>query len=298
MDLALYVLLPIMVIMMAFMKLIEGKGVLAWFSRILSPLLRIFGVPGIGVLAMLQLLLVSFAAPVATLVILNDNGTSRRQIAATLAMILAMSQANAVFPLVAVGLSLPIILLTSLLGGFVAATVTYYLLTRSPDSEPPPEGETDIRDPQASPRTRSYTLLLEGGRDGAMLVLRAVPLIVLAIFLVNALRALGAIGWIEAGLSPVLESVGLTGAAVLPLVTKYLAGGTAMLGVALELVQEGAMTTTELNRIAGFMINPLDLVGVSVLLSAGSRVAAMARPAILGASIGIVIRGFLHLLIF
>lgn len=297
MDLALYVLLPIMVIMMAFMKLIEGKGVLAWFSRILSPTLRIFGVPGIGVLAMLQLLLVSFAAPVATLVILNDDGTSRRQIAATLAMILAMSQANAVFPLSAVGLSLPIVFLTSLLGGLAAAAATYYLLARTADPEPP-QGEPKIRDPQASPRTGSYTLLLEGGRDGAMLVLRAVPLIVLAIFLVNALRALGAIGWIEAGLSPVLERVGLTGAAVLPLVTKYLAGGTAMLGVALELVQEGTMTTTELNRIAGFMINPLDLVGVTVLLSAGSRVAAMARPAILGASIGIVIRGFLHLLIF
>ena len=57
-ELSLYVLLPIMVVMMAFMKLLEVKGVLAFIARLLSPLLKPFGIPGIGVFAILQSLLV------------------------------------------------------------------------------------------------------------------------------------------------------------------------------------------------------------------------------------------------
>jgi hypothetical protein len=39
-------------------------------------------------------------------------------------------------------------------------------------------------------------------------------------------------------------------------------------------------------------------VGIAVLISAGARCAAVVRPAIAGAAIGITIRGVLHLLIF
>jgi len=45
-ELALYILLPIMVVMMALMKLLEAKGVLAFVARILTPVLRPFGIPG------------------------------------------------------------------------------------------------------------------------------------------------------------------------------------------------------------------------------------------------------------
>jgi hypothetical protein len=86
--------------------------------------------------------------------------------------------------------------------------------------------------------------------------------------------------------------------AVLPLATKYLAGGTAMMGVTLNLLKEGAITPLELNRMAGFLTNPCDLVGVAVLVSAGARSSSVVRPAIAGAIVGIVIRGILHLLIF
>ena len=50
--------------------------------------------------------------------------------------------------------------------------------------------------------------------------------------------------------------------------------------------------------MAGLVINPLDLVGVAVLISAGPRVASVARPAILGAIIGILVRTVLHFVIF
>jgi spore maturation protein SpmB len=66
-DMALYILLPIMVIMLAFMKLLDAKGLLAWLSNLLAPFSRLFGIPGLGLFAMLKLLFVSFAGPMASL---------------------------------------------------------------------------------------------------------------------------------------------------------------------------------------------------------------------------------------
>jgi spore maturation protein SpmB len=99
-------------------------------------------------------------------------------------------------------------------------------------------------------------------------------------------------------LKPLFSLIGFPAVAVLPIATKYLAGGTAMMGVTLNLVKEGAITVQELNRMAGFIINPCDIVGVAVLISAGARCTSVVRPAIAGATVGIIIRGVLHLLIF
>jgi hypothetical protein len=90
----------------------------------------------------------------------------------------------------------------------------------------------------------------------------------------------------------------LPGIAVLPIVTKFIAGGTAMMGITIPLVQEGSISALELNRVAGLIINPLDLVGFAVLISAGPRVASVARPAFLGALVGILVRAVLHYVIF
>jgi spore maturation protein SpmB len=100
-DLAFYVLLPVLVIMMAIMKVVEARGVLAYVARMVQPLLRFFGIPGACVFAVMKMLLVIFAAPFATLTIMERDGTSKRQLAATLAMVLTLSQSNVVFPMVA-----------------------------------------------------------------------------------------------------------------------------------------------------------------------------------------------------
>ena len=71
-----------------------------------------------------------------------------------------------------------------------------------------------------------------------------------------------------------------------------------MLGVTLDLLREGTLSVQELNRIAGFMINPFDLVGVAFLSTAGSRISSAVKPAIGGTVIGILVRGILHLIIF
>ncbi len=296
-ELALYVLLPVLVIMMALMKVVEARGILALIARMLQPVLRIFGVPGAGAFAIVQLLFVSFAAPLATLAIMEKDGTSRRRIAATLAMIFTMSQANVVFPLVAVGLNLGVIMLTSLVGGLIAAALTYYLFARSAGDEGC-SVEPFVVAADKQRKSTTLNLMIVGGQEAVQVILGAIPVLILAIFLVNVLKSTGAIALVETALSPLFAMIGFPAVAVLPLATKYLAGGTAMMGVTLNLLKEGAITTLELNRMAGFLTNPCDLVGVAVLISAGARSASVVRPAIAGAAAGILIRGILHLMLF
>lgn len=294
-ELVLYILLPIMVVMMAVMKVLEVKGVLAFVARALTPVLRPFGIPGIGVFAILQSLLVSFAAPVATLVIMEKDGTPTRKIAATLAMVLTISQANVVFPMLTVGLNLWWVLLTSLIGGIVASTLTYRYFARSESED---SYSTDRVEKAETTHKGLLRTLVDGGQEGVQLALSSIPILVLTICLVNILRATGVISLLEWSLSPALTRMHLPAIAVLPIATKFLAGGTAMMGVTIPLIQDGSMTSQDLNRIAGLIINPLDLVGVAVLMSAGRRVASVARPAMLGAILGILVRTALHFIIF
>lgn len=296
-DLALYLLLPVMVIMLAMMQALEARGLLARAARLLAPPLRPFGIPGSGVFAMLQLLLISFAGPIATLSVQDRDGTHQRRIAATLAMVLAMPQANVLFPMAAAGMNLGAVVLISLVGGLTASSLTYYVLTRNLDSGQPAAAGAE---PKVKPQDRRslWAILVGGGQEGVQIVLNAIPALLLAIFAVNLLKHVGAIGLLEHILTPALQLLGLPGTAVLPLATKYLAGGTAMMGVTLELIKQGTMTMAEFNRLAGFLITPLDMVGVSVLSAAGPRVARIARPAVIGGLVGILVRGILHLLVF
>ncbi|WP_292956821.1 MULTISPECIES: nucleoside recognition family protein [unclassified Neptuniibacter] len=296
-DMGLYIMLPIMVVMLAFMKLLDAKGVLSWVANRLAPVSRIFGIPGLGIFAMIKLLFVSFAGPIATLTLMDQNGTSRRYIAATLAMVMAMSQANASFPLAAVGLDLGITLLTSVIGGLAAAAFTYYILTRNLTDPNTQESEVQSTAPEEEKKT-VMQILSDGGQEGIKIVFSMLPLLILAILLVNVLKMTGAIEQISALLAPLLALIGLPEATVLPLVTKFIAGGTAFMGVTIELMNQGLITANELNRMAGFATNPLDVVGVAVFAAAGKRVGQIIRYAVYGAIVGMLIRGVLHLLIF
>ncbi len=294
-DMGLYILLPIMVVMLALMKLLDAKGVLSWISNLLAPVSRIFGIPGLGIFAMLKMLFVSFIAPVATFALMDKNGTSRRYIAATLAMVLAMSQANATFPLSAVGLNLGVTLITSLIGGLAAAAFTYFLLTRHITD--PIVDEVTV--PRRSQEQKTVMQILgAGGKEGMQLVFDMLPMLILALFLVNVLKETGAISIISSALATPLALIGLPETTVLPLVTKFIAGGTAYMGVTIDLINQGAITATELNRMAGFATNPLDIVGVAVYAAAGKRVGQVVRYAVYGGLFGMLLRGVLHLLIF
>ena len=119
-ELSLFVLLPIMVVMLSLMRLLEARGVLDWVVARLAPLLRPAGLTGLGVFAALQINLVSFAAPVATLTMMEGRGASDRHLAATLAMVMAMAQANVTFPMAAMGLAFGPALVLSVIGGLAA----------------------------------------------------------------------------------------------------------------------------------------------------------------------------------
>lgn len=294
-DMALYILMPIMVVMLAVMKLLDTKGVLAFLARVLTPFVKVFGVPGLGVFALLKMLLVSFSAPVATLSLMHSNGTARRKIAATFAMLLPMSQANVVFPMMAVGLDMPIAIATSLIGGFFSAALAYYvLMPAGKDNEPVLEPTY----PDAHNDKSIVQILSDGGQEGMRITLAMIPMLMLAITLVNGLRETGAIDLLSELLAPVMALLGLPEAAVLPLVTKYIAGGTAFMGITLDLMDQGLITAQELNRMVGFVTNPLDIVGVAVLAAAGARVSEVARVAVIAGFAGIALRGVLHLIIF
>ena len=296
-ELAFFILMPIMVFMMAVMRVLDQMGVLRRVAIYAAPVLLLFGIPGLGVFAIVQILFVSFAAPVSTFRIMDqDDAISDRKIAAGFAAILCMSQANATLPLSAFGLNLPVTLATSVIGGLVAAWLTFRIFARHlPDSlEKPAAEEIKI----VKEKQSLIQMIMTGGEEGFQLVLKAVPLLVLAVLLVNVLKAVGAIRFMETLCGPVLSLVGISASSVLSIITKYIAGGTAMMGATIPLLQDHLMTATDLNKIAGFTINTLDPVGVAVLVTAGKRFSAFAGPAIKGAMAGILVRGVLHLLIF
>lgn len=295
-DMALYILLPIMVIMLAVMKLLDAKGILAWFSNFLAPFSRLFGIPGIGLFAMIKLLFVSFAGPMASLSLMDKSALSKRYIASTLAMVLCMSQANATFPLAALGLDLVTVIITSVMGGLIASAFTFYFLTRNFESSPGDDLMVVNRDPEN--KKSVVEILNSGGQEGVKIVLAMLPMLMLAIFLVNVLQQTGVIEWISFLVAPLLSLVGLPETTVLPIVTKFIAGGTAFMGVTVDLMNQGLISPVELNRMAGFVTNPLDLLGVAVYASIGKRVNAVMRYAIYGALVGVLVRGVLHIILY
>ena len=98
-------------------------------------------------------------------------------------------------------------------------------------------------------------------------------------------------------LAPLLTALSVNSVLILPTLTKYLAGGTAMMGVMDEMRKAGQVSVELLNASAGFLISPFDLPGVAVLISAGKRIAAVWKPAALGACIGIAVRTAGHIVV-
>jgi len=296
-ELALFVLLPVMIVMLTTMRLLEGWGVLDRMVAMVAPLLRPFGLPGLGVFAMLQVTFVSFAAPVATLALMDKGGASRRHIAATFAMVLAMAQANVTFPMAALNLDLGLTLIASLIGGLIAAFSTYHIFARALP-------ERDDCTPLTAPHTRGDStkglvkIINAAGTEAFKISIGALPMLVIALVFVNALRQSGGVEVIGAALSPLLQTLDLPAETALLAVTKFIAGGTAMMGVAVDLMDEGRLSIYVFNRLSGFLIHPYDVAGVAILITAGSRVAEVVKPALLGAAIGILVRSLIHGLVY
>ena len=295
-ELALFVLLPVMVVMLSLMRLLEAKGILDWIVDRLAPLLRPLGIPGLGVFALLQVLLVSFAAPLATLTMMDKGGTSKRHIAATLALVFGAAQANVTFPMSAIGLHGPMTILISAIAGIAGASATYYLFARNLPEDKEPELKPNHR--QARDAKGVLNVINHAGGEAFGITVGALPMLILALLLVNSLRSAGAVEGLESLLAPLFTAIGLSPAMVLPIITKYIAGGTAMMGVMVDFLNDGLASLEDLNRMAGFLIHPFDVAGIAILMSAGPRVASIIRPAIYGALVAITLRSLLHLMLY
>jgi spore maturation protein SpmB len=296
-ELALFILLPIMIVMLTLMRLLEARGVLDRIVDRLSPWMHPLGIPGLGIFALLQVLLVSFAAPVATLTMMDKGGLSRRHIAATLALVFGAAQANVVFPMSAMGLNGLATLLISALAALAGAAATYHWFSRDlPEEAEPPEPRP--AHPEADDTKGVLKVVNRAGGEAFGIAVGALPMLVLSLLLVNILRSAGAVGVLETLTAPLFGLLDLPGSVTLAIITKAIAGGTAMMGVSADLLQQGMMDAGDVNRVAGMLIHPFDIAGIAVLISAGPRVASVLRPAIYGALIAIAIRTVLHLLIW
>lgn len=295
-ELALFVLLPVMVVMLSLMRLLEAKGVLDRIVHVLAPVLRPAGLTGLGVFAALQINFVSFAAPIATLTMMESRGASDRHLAATLAMVMAMAQANAAFPMIAMGLDFGLTLALSVVGGLAAAAATYHGFARGLSAV---EGQLDetLHHRVADDAKGVLDVINRAGAEAFKIAVGAIPMLVLALVAVLALRTSGAVDLLTRVLAPAMTAVSIDPALILPTLTKYIGGGTAMMGVMDEMLREGTASVGMLNRSAGFLIHPLDVPGVAVLISAGRRVAGVWKPAALGAVVGILARTAGHALL-
>ncbi len=296
-ELALFVLLPIMIVMLTLMRLLEARGVLDYVVERIAPWLRPLGIPGLGVFALVQVLFVSFAAPLATLAMMDQGGLSRRHIAATLALVFGAAQANVVFPMSAMGLNGPMVLLISSLSAMLGAAATYHWFARHiPDEAEPPEPRPRHR---VAEDTRSVMdVINHAGAEAFKIAIGALPMLVLSLLLVNALRDAGAITLLEDLLAPLFARLDLPSIVALPIITKAIAGGTAMMAVSADLLQQGLLSVADINRTAGLLIHPFDVAGIAILISAGPRVASVLRPALYGGLVAIALRAVLHMLLW
>lgn len=292
-ELALFVLLPIMIVMLTLMRILEARGILDWIVKRATPIVRVFGIPGLGLFALIQVLFVGVAAPLATLAMMDKSEIPRRQLAATLAMVFGAAQANVTFPMAAFGVNTPLIIGISMIGALAGAASTYYLFGRSLNDRDVPIIELPEH-PTASDARGILDLINSAGREAFNLTISAIPMLVLALFLVNILRSSGAITALEGLLMPLFNAFDLSSAILLPLITKAIAGGTAMMGVITEYLQQGIISLNEFHISAALLITPFDVAGVAILISAGPRVASVLRPAAYGAIVAIILRTLMH----
>lgn len=295
-DVALYTLLPIMVVMLIIMKYLEVRGILDIIVRWLAPLLKPFGLTGMSAFALIQINFVSFAAPLATMAIMDKRGVSDRQMAATLAMVFAMGQGNVFYPLTPFGLHWLAAITISIVGGLCAAAVCWYATGRklsiveSSRAEALPESEQNNHG--------LIAVINSAGADAIRLALGAVPMLILSLTIVGLMQAAGVIEMLQRVLMPLLQWLHIPENFVLPALVKCVAGGTAYFGVISELAQQGKVTLSQINASAGLLIQTFDLPGIGIFLGVSSRFVRLFLFVAPAALIGIALRTVLHILVF
>lgn len=294
-DLVLYLMLPITVVMGGLMKVIENKGVLAWLSVKLSAVTHTFGASGLSVIASTKMLFVSSVAPFPTLAKIDLMEQDQRKLAASMALVLTLTQGNISFPMIAYGVNIWVLLASSIIGGILASAFTYYVLMRNQSAY---ANGTEAIEEGPKVKKNIVQSLSDGGMEGMKIAINMIPMLIITIFILTILKDLHVIDVLTKLLEPIFSSLGLPGAAVLPIITKYIAGGTAYLGVIIDQVEQGTLTARDLNIIVGLASNPVDLVGLALFSAIGPRIGKIFRYALLGALFGLLVRAVIHIVWF
>ena len=291
-DIALYTLLPVMVVMLCLMKVLEAMGVMAIIVKMLTPVLKPFGLTGMSTFAMVQMNLISFAAPLATLATMLSRGVSDRHLAATLAMLLAMGQGNILYPMIPLGLNWPVAIVFSIAGGLSAASFTWYFSGKKLSSIACGETQDELT---SSPSKKGIiNIINDAGAEAIRLSVNAVPMLTLSITIVGILTQIGAVAGFERLVTPILHVINVSQIYVVPSIAKYLGGGTAYLVVASDLVHSSNITAGDINKSVGFLIHTFDLPGIGIFLGMCTRIIAVFKYALPGILVGILMRTILH----
>jgi spore maturation protein SpmB len=284
-----------MVVMMILLRVLEVIGILDRIIKWSAPVATPFGLTGLGIVAMLQISVVSFVAPLPTLALMEDRGTSERRLCAAFAAILAMAPANAAFPLAVMGLDVGKTLIISILGGLAATSSVYWLVGRKLSNTP---RQIAAVEKELIKRPSFLKIVNASGAEAVQIVINIIPMLLISLVVVTTLQRTGVIAALESGLAPSLRSLSVQPGFVLPTLTKYLAGSTALVGIAHDLAREGRLDPAVVSLAgAGFLLHPLDLPGLAILVSAGPRLAKTSLPAVVGGCIGIALRVLLGVLL-
>lgn len=179
-------------------------------------------------------------------------------------------------------------LAASIVGGLVAAASTYWVFGRDLSVE---RHEPEVIEGSFTKRHSLLTLINTSGSEAIQLILGIIPMLLLSLVVVIGLQTLGAIGWLVIALQPVLSIAGIDEMFVLPAITKFLAGNTALVGLIHETAEQPGFNSGLLWKGAEFLTHTLDLPGIDVLTSSGPRLLSALRPALAGAAVGITLRG-------
>ena len=195
-------------------------------------------------------------------------------------------------------------LLLSLLGGLLAAALTYHGFGRHLDSRELTQDES-LPHPQAETAKGTLDVINRAGAEAFRIALGAMPMLVLSLVAVTALTAAGAVAGLTRLLGPLLSQAGIDPLLILPSLTKYLAGGNAMFAVMDDMRRQGVVSATlagnpqpqQLGQLAmSSFINPAGLDARGRNLFTPTQASADAVEGVPGtANVGTLAQGFLEM---
>lgn len=293
-EYALFALYPIFVIALVPARVAEGLSLFKWLVRRFESVISIAGLSSYSALAALQITFIGVAGPVATLRTMTRQGVSDREMATTLAMLLAMAPANITYPLFALGLD-PVTTLTySATGGITAAFATRKLFGCRLSS-------TQSREVVVEQVDRIWCfyelikVVRETGFEALKLAVFAIPFLIagnVAHELLNNIpegKLLAGLAAQEYSAFPVEAGIFSTAC------IKFIAGGNSILGVIDNLSRAEIYDASAIYLYSPLIASSLDVVSIIFLMSAARANFGVWKPAALGAFVGVLVRQCAHM---